>query len=387
MQRNKVSQEEFIRFQLREIESANVVPGEDAALLDEKNIKSNVRRLTELAGSSYESLYEKKESVLSELAQVSSIIKEIQRIDRTFNVSPEELDSITVTLEDLSITIRDYLKKLSFDPGRLEQIEDRLEQLKSLKRKYGGSLESVLDKKSILEQELAGIVSIDEELDHVKQDISVLRKELTDMALLLSQKRKEAASALQASIESEIRELRMTDARFDIHFEQPPLAEKDGEKGPALDQDGFDDIEFRISTNKGQSPKPLDRIASGGELSRVMLALKKILAGIGRVDTLVFDEVDSGIGGAVAEVVGAKLAKLAGSHQVICITHLPQIACFGETHFLVSKADENGITTARVKMLTEAERLNEITRMISGIEITKRAKDHAREMLNASKRI
>ncbi len=387
LQRNKISQEEFIRFQLREIESANIVPGKDAALLDEKNIKSNVRRLTELAGSAYESLYEKKESVLSELAQVSSRVREIQRIDRTFNISPEEIDSLTVNLEDLSITIRDYLKKLSFDPGRLEEIEDRLEQIKSLKRKYGGSLESVLEKKSSLEKELAGIVSIDEELEQVKRGISMLRKELTDTALLLSQKRKEAASALRSSIESEIRDLRMADARFDIHFEEPPVVEKDGEKGPALDQDGIDDIEFRISTNKGQSPKPLDRVASGGELSRLMLALKKILAGIGRVDTLVFDEVDSGIGGAVAEVVGVKLARLAKLHQVICITHLPQIACFGETHFLVSKADENDITTARVKMLTEAERLNEITRMMSGIEITKRAKDYAREMLNAAKRI
>lgn len=384
MQRNKASQEEFIRFQLREIEAANIVPGEDAALLDEKNIKSNVRRLTELAGSAYDSLYEKKDSVLSELSQIIPRIREVQRINRTFNVSPEEIDSIKVTLEDLSITIRDYLKKLSFDPGRLEQIEDRLEQLKSLKRKYGGSLESVLEKKAGLEKELAGIVSLDEELEKLRQDISILRKELTDMALLLSEKRKTAAAELQSSIEREISEMRMTDARFDIHFEEP---QKNGEKGPALDQDGIDNIEFRISTNKGQTPKPLDRIASGGELSRVTLALKKILAGIGRVDTLVFDEVDSGIGGAVAEVVGAKLAKLAVSHQVICITHLPQIACFGDTHFLVSKADENDITTARVKMLTEAERLDEITRMISGIEMTKKAKDYAREMLNAAKRI
>ncbi|MEN6465683.1 MAG: DNA repair protein RecN [Syntrophaceae bacterium] len=381
LQRNKASQEEFIRFQLREIEAANVAPGEDAALLDEKSIKSNARRLTELAGSSYESLYEGKESVLSGLSQVSAKLKEIQRIDRSFNVSPEEIDSITVTLEDLAITTRDYLKKLSFDPGRLEEIEDRLEQLKTLKRKYGGSLENVLDRKSSLERELAGIVSLDEELDKVKQEISVLKKELTDKALILSGKRKEAAAALQSSIEKEVRELRMADARFDIHFREP------GEKGPELDQDGIDEIEFRISTNKGQKPKALDRIASGGELSRVMLALKKILAGTGRVDTLVFDEVDSGIGGAVAEVVGAKLAGLAKLHQVICITHLPQIACFGETHFLVSKADENDITTARVKMLTKAERLDEITRMMSGIEITKRAREYAREMLDAAKKI
>ncbi len=381
LQRNKASQEEFIRFQLREIEAANVTPGEDAALLDEKSIKSNARRLTELAGSSYESLYEGKESVLSGLSQVSAKLKEIQRIDRSFNVSPEEIDSITVTLEDLAITTRDYLKKLSFDPGRLEEIEDRLEQLKTLKRKYGGSLENVLDRKSGLERELAGIVSLDEELDKVKQEISVLKKELTDKALILSGKRKEAAAALQSSIEKEVRELRMADARFDIHFREP------GEKGPELDQDGIDEIEFRISTNKGQKPKALDRIASGGELSRVMLALKKILAGTGRVDTLVFDEVDSGIGGAVAEVVGAKLAGLAKLHQVICITHLPQIACFGETHFLVSKADENDITTARVKMLTKTERLDEITRMMSGIEITKRAREYAREMLDAAKKI
>lgn len=387
LQRDKSSGEEFIRFQLREIEAANIVPGEDEALLDEKNIRSNVRRLTELAGSVYESIYDKKDSVLSELSQASSKVKEIARIDRTFSIPPEELDSITVTLEDFSITVRDYLKRLSFDPKRLEQIEDRLEQISALKRKYGGSLQGVLEKKAGLEKQLAGIVSIDGELESVRGEISQLRRELTDKALLLSRNRKKAAAALQSLIESEVRELRMADARFDIHFESTAEVEKDGETGPDLDQNGIDDIEFRISTNKGQSPKPLDRVASGGELSRVMLALKKILAGIGRVDTLVFDEVDSGIGGAVAEVVGAKLAGLAGSHQVICITHLPQIACFGETHFLVSKADENDMTTARVKELTEAERLNEITRMMSGVEITKKAREYAREMLNAAKRI
>lgn len=387
LQRDKANHEEFIRFQLREIEAANAVPGEDDALLDEKNIKSNVRRLTELAGSAYESLYDKKDSVLSELSQVSSKVGEIGKIDRTFDIPREQLDSIAVTLEDLAITIRDYLKRLSFDPGRLEQIEERLEQLKSLKRKYGGSLQGVLEKKDSLEKELAGIVSLDAEIEKVREEISLLRKELTDKALILSRKRKKAAAALQSSIENEVRELRMADARFDIHFAEPPAAEKDGETGSALDQNGIDNIEFRISTNKGQSPKPLDRVASGGELSRVMLALKKILAGIGRVDTLVFDEVDSGIGGAVAEVVGAKLAGLARSHQVICITHLPQIACFGKTHFLVSKADENDITTAKVKQLTEAERLDEITRMMSGVEITRKARDYAREMLDAAKRI
>jgi len=380
LQRNKMKQEEFLRFQLREIESANVLPGEDEALLEEKNLKGNVRRLTELAGGCYESLYERKDSALSELAQISARIKEIRKIDPKFRIAEGDIDSVIFTLDDMSLTLREYLKGLSFDPGRLEEIEERLEVIKALKRKYGGSIESVLENKNRLQGELAAMASLDEELEQTRTEMGGMEKGLVADAQQLSGKRKQAARELQSLIEDEIHELRMSGARFQISFREP------GGNGPVLDQNGIDNVEFIFSANKGQGLKPLNKVASGGELSRVMLAFKKILAGVGRVGTLVFDEVDAGLGGAAAEVIGEKLAQVAKTHQVICITHLPQIACFGRMHFLVSKSSENDVTSAQVKVLSKTERIDEITRMMAGIEVTKRAKDYAREMLEAAGR-
>ena len=380
LQRNKIKQEEFIRFQLREIESANVLPGEDEALLEEKNLKGNVRRLTELAGGCYESLYERKDSALSELAQISARIKEIRKIDPKFRIAEGDIDSVIFTLDDMSLTLREYLKGLSFDPGRLEEIEERLEVIKALKRKYGGSIESVLENKKRLQGELAAMASLDEELEQTRTEMGGMEKGLVADAQQLSGKRKQAARELQSLIEDEIHELRMSDARFQISFREP------GGNGPVLDQNGIDNVEFIFSANKGQGLKPLNKVASGGELSRVMLAFKKILAGVGRVGTLVFDEVDAGLGGAAAEVIGEKLAQVAKTHQVICITHLPQIACFGRMHFLVSKSSDNDVTSAQVKVLSKTERIDEITRMMAGVEVTKRAREHAREMLEAAGR-
>lgn len=380
LQRDKLKQEEFIRFQLREIESANVLPGEDEALLEEKNLKGNVRRLTELAGGCYESLYERKDSALTELALISSRIKEIRKIDPNFRIADGDIDSVVFTLDDMSLTLREYLKGLSFDPGRLEEIEERLEVIKALKRKYGGSIESALENKKRLQGELAAMASLDEELEQTRAEIGDMEKGLVADAQQLSGKRKQAARELQSLIEDEIHELRMSDARFQISFREP------GGNGPVLDQNGIDNVEFIFSANKGQGLKPLNKVASGGELSRVMLAFKKILAGVGQVGTLVFDEVDAGLGGAAAEVIGEKLAEVAKTHQVICITHLPQIACFGRMHFLVSKSSDNDVTSAQVKVLSKTERIDEITRMMAGVEVTKRAREHAREMLEAAGR-
>ncbi len=257
LQRNKLKQEEFIRFQLREIESANVLPGEDEALLEEKNLKGNVRRLTELAGGCYESLYERKDSALSELALISSRIKEIRKIDPNFRIAEGDIDSVIFTLDDMSLTLREYLKGLSFDPGRLEEIEERLEVIKALKRKYGGSIESVLENKKRLQGELAAMASLDEELEQTRAEIGDMEKGLVADAQLLSGKRKQAARELQSLIEDEIHELRMSDARFGISFREP------GGNGPVLDQNGIDNVEFIFSANKGQGLKPLEQSCFG----------------------------------------------------------------------------------------------------------------------------
>ena len=369
--------DEFLRFQLKEIEDAGITVGEDLSLTGEKNILINAKKLMEYAATSYDALYGKGGSILEELGGTINSIKEIKKIDPGLKVSEQELDSMLFSLEDVAFTLRDYTKDISFDPGRLEEIEDRLEYMGKLKRKYGGTLEDVLEAKKGIEGELKGIASVDEDIKQLSEEISSKRVSLLEKGNLLSQRRHKAASVLKEAIESEIHALKMADAEFGITFK--PSVEDE------INVKGIDVIEFYLSTNVGEELKPLNRIASGGELSRIVLAMKKVLAGTGSVGTIIFDEVDSGIGGATAGIVGEKLKDVSKSHQVICITHLPQIACFGGSHHLVSKRVSGERANTRVTILSEPERLNEITRMLSGLETTEKTREHAREMLKASR--
>lgn len=369
--------EEFLKFQLKEIEDAGITVGDDLSLTREKNILINAKKLMEYAAMSYDTLYGKGGSILEELGGTINSIKEIKKIDSGLKVSEQELDSMLFSLEDVAITLRDYTKDISFDPGRLEEIEDRLEYLGKLKRKYGGTLEGVLEAKKGIDGELKGIASVDEDIKWLSEEISSKKILLLEKGDLLSQGRHEAASVLEKAIESEIHALKMADAKFGVTFKKSVEDE--------INIKGIDVIEFYLSTNVGEELKPLNRIASGGELSRIVLAMKKVLAGTGSVGTIIFDEVDSGIGGATAGIVGEKLKDVSKSHQVICITHLPQIACFGGSHYLVSKSVSGERTNTHVTILPEPERLNEITRMLSGRETTEKTREHAREMLKASR--
>lgn len=375
--RESGKREEFLRFQLKEIEDAGIIAGEDSSLAKEKNILANARKLTEYAAKSYDILYEKSSSILEELGGAINNIKEIEKIDPELNISGQELDSIFYSLEDVALILRDYMKNISFDPGRLEEIEDRLEYLGRIKRKYGGTLEGVLKSKDDIGNELKNISSVEEDIKQLSEEISSRKALLLEKGSHLSRRRREAAGVLKEAIEGEIHALRMADAEFEVAFKESVEDE--------INSKGVDIVEFYLSTNVGEELKPLNRIASGGELSRIVLAMKKVLAGAGSVGTIIFDEVDSGIGGATAGIVGEKLKEVSKNHQVICITHLPQIACFGDSHFLVSKRVSGEKTNSRVSVLSEPERFDEITRMLSGIEATEKAREHAREMLKASR--
>ena len=276
--------------------------------------------------------------------------------------------------------MRDYGKNLSFDPSRLDAIEERLEFLSLLKRKYGGTLAAVLKVRADLEKSLGDDCVLQEEIDQKQTALHAVKTQLRDKAHVLSQQRSQAAVRLKSSIEDEIHTLKMDKASFEVVLERLP---DDGETFP--NANGIDDVEFYLSSNRGEELKPLARIASGGELSRIVLAMKKVLAGSGSVGTIIFDEVDSGIGGAVAEIVGEKLRSVSEHYQVICITHLPQIACFASRHFFVSKQETAKRIKTIIRTLSEAERLNEIARMLAGVELTVKAKEHAREMLAASR--
>jgi len=380
-QRLRSEREDLLRYQIEEISRAEIIPGEDAALVNEKNILVNVQKLAGLSQSAYEALYGRGESVLAGLHDAVSAVKEIKKIDTSLALSDQEMDEFYYRLEEAARVIRDYANRLSFDPLRLEEIEERLENLSRLKKKYGGTLPAVLEKLDEAKKEVEAIATVDDEIAELAARASEEKKRLWAAADALSTERHRAALSLVTSVEAEIRSLRMENARFEIIFHE--RGQDGGDSIPG--EKGNDDPEFYFSANAGEPPKPLRNVASGGELSRIMLAFKKVLAATGSVGTIVFDEVDSGIGGATAEIVGRKLQEVARSHQVICITHLPQIACRGERHYRVAKDVVENRTNTSVSVLSDLERVEEIARMLGGVEMTEKTREHAREMLTVAR--
>ncbi len=381
--RNRAEREEFLRFQVGEIERAGLKHGEDAGLQDEKKVLANAAKLTELAQQSYEVLYGQEESVLGRMSRVTAHVRDIRRIDPNFTVSEDEMKSLVIQLEDAARVLRDYLGKIQNDPARLEEINDRLEAIGKLKKKYGGSIEAVLKTGQSLKEELEGLSSASADLESLGQELKTRKESLLEMAAALTSERIRVAAAMERAIEAEIHDLKMEKAQFKVTFAEPRTDEAGAVQ---IHSRGVDILEFYLSTNVGEPLKPPNRIASGGELSRIVLAMKKVLARAGAVGTVIFDEVDSGIGGATAEIVGRKLRDISRHHQVICITHLPQIASFGETHYQVQKQVAGGRTRTDVKTLSEAERVEEITRMLGGVEITDKTRAAARDMLKAAKK-
>ncbi|MGD9231185.1 MAG: DNA repair protein RecN, partial [Desulfobacterales bacterium] len=294
-------------------------------------------------------------------------------------------DEAAIYLEDIAEALRTYLKNIQIDENRLEAVEARLDTLNKLKRKYGKSLEDVLLKLESIDHELSGMDNLSEDIADTEKKLSFLHGKLAKLATTLSKKRKSTAKTLTKKVERELGTLKMSQTQFDISFGTLPVDEHTDahltSEENIITETGIDRITFMIAPNVGEALKPLNSIVSGGELSRVVLALKAILARTEAVETIVFDEVDAGIGGSVAEVVGKKLSSLARHHQIICITHLPQIAKFGDHHFNISKHVARGRTRTTITRLTEAERVKEIARMLGGEKITRATLDHAKEML------
>jgi DNA repair protein RecN (Recombination protein N) len=382
VRRKRGEREDLLGFQLREIDAAGLKTGEDAALLEEKRVLENAQKLMDYAGKVYDTLYGRQGSVLEEFRGAIANIREIKRIDARLHVVEDDLEALFYQIEDVALTIRDYAKNLSFDAARLEEIEERLTAIGRLKRKYGSTLEQVFQKRTEMEEELRAISSVAEEMEQVSETMAILRGQLMMAAGNLSQERRSVAIRLKEAMEDEIHTLGMAGAKFDTVFKEPS---SDGAE-PLFNSKGIDDVEFYLAANVGETLKPLNRIASGGELSRIILAMKKVLALTGSVGTIIFDEVDSGIGGATAEIIGEKLRDVSGYHQVLCITHLPQIASFGDRHYRVTKTVSGGRANTWVEVLSPEERLEEIARMLGGVELTEKTREHAREMLLAVRR-
>ena len=383
--KEEAERRELTQFQIKEIEEAQLVPGEDAELEAEKSQLIHVERLIDIAFNGYQALYEKDESVLSILSVLAKNMDKGVTIDHRLEHFKKQLESAQAQLEDVALELRDFYSHLKVDPKRLEEVEERLQHIRRLKKKYGSSIESILSFKEELSQKEYQLTQKKEELKRFETQIEEKGEHLLNQATKLSLKRHEIAKEFEKKVEEELHLLDMAGTRFQIKFISN---ESRGDSISAdmvdsmLTADGIDTVEFMISPNVGEDLRPLAKIASGGELSRIMLALKTILARSGLVETLVFDEIDSGIGGATAAVVGEKLRSLANYHQILGITHLPQIASCGETHFLVEKKVSKGRTRSLISLLDRESRINEIARLLGGRTISEKTLAHAREMLS-----
>ncbi len=359
-------------FQLKEIEAAAPKAGEDEELENERRILRNVVRLSETAAAAYEALYEAPESVTAQLRSVVRRLDELTRIDQSIQEVLTTLQPAAIAIDEASHALRHYLAKLEADPARLDEVESRLAALEKLKRKYGASIDEVLTFLEQVRRDLAQVEHSSERRDTLAKQAARLSASYEAAASKLTVARKEAARQLARRVENELASLAMEKTRVLIRVEPAEWSEH-----------GADSVEFLISPNVGEEPKPLEKIASGGELSRVALALKTCTAKPSKSTprTLVFDEVDAGVGGSAAESVGRRLKKLSGSSQVICVTHLAQIAGFADHHYFVEKHTEKGRTIATIEELSESQRTKEIGRMLSGERVTPEALRHAEQLI------
>ena len=372
-------------FQRKEIEAARPQPGEDEQLESEKRVLANAEKIYAAAMGAYDALYEGNASASSALRLALRQLEELARFDPKFNELQSALDSARITVEDAGATLRDYAGGVQASPERLAEIEDRLAALDRLKRKYGPSLAEVIAFGEEVARKLAEMQNKDELLGELRRQLAAAGQDYLNAARALSRKRHEAAAKLQKLVEHEVNGLAMN-ARFRI------LVTGSAEE-PTWTAAGFDQAAYLIATNPGEPEKPLEQIASGGELSRVMLALKCCVeagqasarrpGGSSGQRTLVFDEIDTGIGGRAAEAVGGKLKQLAGSNQVLCVTHLPQIACFADHHFLIQKSIGGGRTRTSVRRIHGSERTDEVARMLSGARLTEASRRNAEQLLRA----
>ncbi len=380
--RGRSEREDLLRFQIREIDELDPQPDEEGALLAERERLRHAEKLARAAGGAEDALYAGDEALCEAIGRVAHDVRSAAAVDPRLAAPADQLEGALAQLEDAARELGRYARNVDMDPARLAAVEERLDRLKRLVRKYGGDVAAVLAHRAQAAAELA-------ELEHHEERALALRTardralaEARRLALALRARRTDAAGRLGELISEELATLGMGDARVEVAM--APLDGRGAElavDGARLGPTGIDRAEFLIAPNRGEEARPLRKVASGGELSRSLLAIKRVLAGLGPASLYVFDEVDTGVGGAVAEVIGQKLRDVAKHSQVLCITHLPQIAVYGDLHFRVQKDVVDGRTRSDIKQLGEAERLAEIARMLGGVRITAATRAAASEMM------
>lgn len=377
--RERAARLELVSFQLSELDKAAPKPGEDEELTVTRQVLRNADRLERLCSESYADLYESEDSVLASLGRVWKRVSELAEIEPSFATYSQGRDEVKAQLEDLAFTLRDFVASLDNSPERLQEAEDRLALLERLKRKHGPALEDVVAKWQELKAEHDMLANADAGAADLDRALASAATTFLERARTLSRNRHHSGEKFARALEGELAGLAMERTRFEVRLRTSEAPEH-------WTAQGIDEGEFFLSPNPGEDLKPLVRIVSGGELSRVMLALKTLAAGEANGRTLIFDEVDAGIGGRVASVVGEKLRALGDRFQVLCITHLPQIAATGATHFHIEKHVERNRTTTTVRRLDEESRVEELARMISGRDAGDQARAGARELLAAARK-
>ena len=366
---------ELYRFQADEIDNAELSAGEYEELSARSSVLKNLETLTKDVTATHSALYETEGSVLERLKMMSAVLGELSMLDQSLRSIADNMRDATISLEEVAFDLSRYLDKLDLDPAESAEVEERLNTLNRVLHKYGDTIEHTLEHRETLRKQIGELERATDDLSALQSEIDPLAAELETLGQSLASSRKAAAKRLGPQIEAQLAELGMEKATFSVSFVRAsePLTS------------GFDEIEFIVQTNPGQTPHPLRKIASGGELSRIMLALKGILAAGDRVSVLVFDEIDANVGGRLGSVIGQKLRKLATRHQVLCITHLPQIASYADRHLTVRKEIANNKTQTSVRMIDGPQRLEELAEMIGGQRITETTRAQAAEMLESAR--
>ncbi|MCC0651699.1 DNA repair protein RecN [Clostridioides sp. ES-S-0001-03] len=366
---------DLLRFQINEIEAANLNKNEYEDLLKQRDVYRNSEKIYNNLNLSYSKLHNGEYNVIDLIGIASKELNDISKYDSILSEYSETIERIMYELQDISSDIRNYKDNIDFEPYELEQIELRIDEINNLRRKYGDSIEAIFEYYEKTKDRLDEILNRDERVEQLKNQLIKIEEELKVKASKLTKARNKVAIQLEEVLLDELKSLNMKNVMFKVNFEESSFT-----------LNGIDDIEFMISFNLGEDIKPIYKVASGGEMSRFMLAFKTILADIDDIDTLVFDEIDTGISGIAAQIVGEKLSDIAKKKQIICITHLPQIAANADTHYCIEKDTSNNRTFTNVKKLNQSQRKNEIARLIAGNNITEKTIEHASEIIEMAKK-
>lgn len=392
--KNLISKEESIKekreiyaFQIKEIDSVSPSVGEDDTILNELNILENSEKLLELTEEVYTKLYDAEPSVIDLLGETKHKLNQLSGIDKSFLESEGECDSALAIVKELADSLRSYKSKIDVDPKETEYKRERLGAINMLKKKYGGSIENIIEHRNKIGKDFELADNFSDAISKIQSEIKALQKSAGEAAEKISLSRKKSAAKIESQVIKSLNQLGISDSSFKVKISKTE-ADKDSvdfilfnNKKYSYSDTGFDEVEFYISTNIGEDVKPLTKVASGGEVSRIMLSLKTILAKSDKLPVLIFDEIDTGVSGRIAQKVGAALRDLASFHQIIAITHLPQIAGMANFHYSVEKKQIDDRTVSSIRQLDENERINEVAKLVSGEVLTKESIESAKQLI------